>query len=54
VCGPTVAIAERLVRPARPALYVEECVRGRGPPVEWDLERLYVAGQPHANPAGLA
>ena len=23
-------------------------------PVEWDLERLYVAAQPHANPAGLA
>ena len=54
MCGPTVAIAECLVRPTRPALYVEECVRGRGPPVEWNLEHLYVVKTAHANPAGLA
>jgi len=54
VCGPTVAPAERLVRPTRLALYVEECVRGREPDVEWDLGHLYVVKTAHANPAGLA
>ena len=54
MCGPTVAIAERLVRPTRPALYVEERVRGRGAPVEWDLGHLYVVKTAHTNPAGFA